>query len=39
MKEFPLIEEVSLFPQLIKLKFGLRALLHYWQRRRRGAGA
>lgn len=36
MKEFPLIEEISPFPQLIKLK-KLQALLHYWQRRRRGA--
>lgn len=35
MKEFPLIEEIGPFPQLIKLQFGLQALLHYWRRRRR----
>lgn len=31
MKEFPLVEEISPFPQLIKLK-PLWALLHYWQK-------
>lgn len=34
MKEFPLVEEISPFPQLIKLK-PLWALLHYWQKRGR----